>query len=214
MTEISLPYFVARPAGDHPVPGIVVIHEGNGISSQLLRVCQRLAHEGYLAMAPDLFFRAGGTEARDVVSLMGSLSPVQTGSDIDGAISRLRDLGAGAVAVIGFCMGGLLTYRTALEASGCDAAVGFYGAGIAAELGQPRCPTLLFFGGDDPYIAAADIATVAAHHHDTVVYPRAQHGFMRDGSPNYDEEAAVDAWARLLVFLAAHLGAGRGPGER
>jgi carboxymethylenebutenolidase len=145
---------------------------------------------------------------------MGSLIPAQTRIDIDEAISRLRHLGAGAVGVIGFCMGGLLTYRTALEASACDAAVGFYGARIAAELGQPRCPTLLFFGGDDQYIPAADIETVAAHHQDIVVYPRAQHGFMRDGSPNYDQEAATDAWSRTLGFLATHLGGGRGPGER
>ena len=69
MTEISLPYFSARPAGEHPGPGVVVIHEGNGISSQLRRVCQRLAHEGYSTLAPDLFFRVAGTEASDVRSL-------------------------------------------------------------------------------------------------------------------------------------------------
>jgi carboxymethylenebutenolidase len=206
MTEITLPYFLARPVGEDGGPGVVVIHEGNGISSQLLRVCQRLAHEGYVAMAPDLFFRAGGTEARDVVSLMGSITAEQTAADVDEAVARLRDLGAGAVAVMGFCMGGLLAYRTALRSPGCDAAVGFYGARIAAELGAPRCPTLLFFGGDDEYIPPADIEAVVAHHDDTAVYPRAQHGFMRDRSPSYDDEAASDAWRRTIEFLGRHLG--------
>jgi carboxymethylenebutenolidase len=63
MSEIALPYFIALPAAAPPWPGVVVLHEGNGISTQLLRVCQRLAGEGYGAIAPDLFFRAGGTEA-------------------------------------------------------------------------------------------------------------------------------------------------------
>jgi carboxymethylenebutenolidase len=205
MTDISLPYFSARPVDDDPGPGIVVIHEGNGISPQLLRFCQRLAHEGYAAIAPDLFFRAGGTEAGDVVSLMGSLTPEQTRADIDEAIVHLRRKGASAVGVIGFCMGGLLAYRTAVGSSLCDAAVSFYGARIATELGEPRCPTLLLFGGRDEYISAADIASVATHHADTVVYPEAQHGFMRDGSGSYDEEAATDGWRRTLDFFAAHL---------
>src|ERR1700679_4019386 len=117
MTDIALPYFSARPAGNGPVPGVVVIHEGNGISSQLLRVCQRLAHHGYAAMAPDLFYRAGGTEASDVISLMRSLSPPETAADIDEAIAYLHRTGSDAVGVIGFCMGGTFAYRTALSSA-------------------------------------------------------------------------------------------------
>jgi carboxymethylenebutenolidase len=206
MIDIALPYFTARPAGGHPGPGVVVIHEGNGISSQLLRVCQRLAHEGYMTVAPDLFFRTGGTEAADVVTLMGSLVRDETATDIDGAIGLLRRAGATGVGVIGFCMGGLQAYRAALSSPGCDAAVGFYGARIAAEKGEPRCPTLLFFGADDEYIPTADIEAVTERYPGTVVYPGAGHGFMRDGSDSYDEEAATDGWRRMLAFLASHLG--------
>ncbi len=212
MTDISLPYFCARPAGERPVPGVVVVHEGNGISAQLLRVCERLAHEGYAAVAPDLFFRGGGTEASDVVTLMGSLTREQTAADIADAMGLLRRLGSGRVGVVGFCMGALQAYRTAL-APGCDAAVGFYGARIAAELGRPACPTLLMFAGEDQYIPVADIEAVVAHHPGTVVYPEAGHGFMRDGSSSYDEAAATDGWKRLLDFLSAHLGPPPGPGE-
>jgi carboxymethylenebutenolidase len=211
MPDIALPYFLARPDGDQRGPGIVVIHEGNGISAQLLRVCQRLAHEGYAAIAPDLFFRIGGTEARNVVALMASLTPEQTAADIGEAIAVLRREGATAVGVIGFCMGGFQAYRTALSSPGCDAAVGFYGARIAAELGEPRCPTLLLFGGDDEYIPTADIEAVVAHHPDTVVYPAAHHGFMRDRSDSYDEAAATDGWSRMLDFLSIHIG--RSPGH-
>ena len=71
----------------------------------------------------------------------------------------------------------------------------FYGARIAGELGGPACPTLLLFGGGDEYIPLADIEAVVAHHGETVVYPEAGHGFMRDGSGEvYDEEAASDGW--------------------
>ena len=85
LVDIALPYFLARPARDAPGPGVVVIHEGNGISPQLLRVCQRLAAEGYGVIAPDLFYRAGGTEAGDgtgdddvsVPELANSLAPAK-----------------------------------------------------------------------------------------------------------------------------------------
>src|SRR5580658_7901023 len=136
MADIALPYFLARPDGDRRGPGVVVIHEGNGISPQLLRVCERLAQAGYAAIAPDLFLRAGGTEAGGVVTLMRSLTPQQTAADIDEAIGHLRRLGADAVGVIGFCLGGTLAYRTALSSLRCDAAVCFYGAQIVDELGE------------------------------------------------------------------------------
>ena len=203
--DIALPYFLALPAAPPPWPGVVVIHEGNGISSQLLRVCERLAAEGYAAIAPDLFFRAGGTEAGDFATLIGSLTDAQVRADLDGAAATLRGLGASAIGVTGFCMGGLFTYRSALESDAFAAAVGFYGARIASMLGTPKCPTLLFFGGQDPWIPEADIAAVVAHHPDTVVYPDATHGFMRDGSESYDEAAATDAWSRLLAHFAEHL---------
>jgi carboxymethylenebutenolidase len=205
VTDIALPYFLARPAAPPPWPGVVVIHEGNGISSQLLRVCQRLAAAGYAAIAPDLFFRAGGTEAGDFAALMGSITEAQVRADLDQAAATLRSLGATSIGVTGFCMGGYFTYRSAVESDQYAAAVGFYGARIAQQLGTPNCPTLLFFGGRDPWIPAADIEAVQAHHPQTVVYPEATHGFMRDGSDAYDEAAATDAWSQLLAFFGAHL---------
>jgi carboxymethylenebutenolidase len=205
MADIALPYFLALPAADPPWPGVVVIHEGNGISPQLLRVCQRLAAAGYGAIAPDLFFRVGGSEAADFATLMGSIEPGRTQADIDEAAARLRTLGAEKVGITGFCMGGRLTYHAAVWGTGFDAAVGFYGAGIADELAEPRCPTLLFFGGSDPYIPTEQIERVKARHPDTIVYPRAGHGFFRDGSENYDEAAAADAGKRLMDFFAEHL---------
>jgi carboxymethylenebutenolidase len=206
MPQIALPYFLALPEGSGPWPGIVVIHEGGGISPQLLRVCERLAGEGYAAIAPDLFFRSGGSEAGDFAALMGALVPEEVLGDITGAADTLRSLGAARIGVTGFCMGGRYTWYTAVHGQGFDGAVGFYGGGIADELGQPQCPTLLFFGGQDPYIPPTDIERVVQHHPDTVVYPEAGHGFMRDRSESYHERSAIDAWARTLAFFGEHLG--------
>ena len=183
----------------------MVLHEGNGITPQLLRLCQRLAGEGYGSIAPDLFFRVGGSEAGDFAFLMGSLEREQTRADIGAAADHLRRAGATTVGVTGFCMGGLLTYRTAIAGDGFGAAVGFYGAGISAELGEPACPTLLLFGGADAYVPSAAIEAVRARHPGTVVYPEAGHGFMRDRSPSYHEGAATDAWGRMLRFFDEHL---------
>lgn len=205
MTEIALPYFLALPAAAPPWPGVVVLHEGNGISPQLLRVCQRLAAEGYGVIAPDLFFRAGGSEAGDFATLIGSLDRDRTRTDVVAASDLLRREGATSVGVIGFCMGGLLAYRAALVGDGFDAAVGFYGAGISAELGEPACPTLLMFGEHDPYITPAEIEVVRDRHPGTVVYPEAGHGFMRDGSSSYHQAASVDAWSRMLRFFTEQL---------
>ncbi len=110
----------------------------------------------------------------------------------------------------GFCMGGYITYRTVCGtlpgSPEIDAAVAFYGGRIAQTLGEPRCPTLLFFGGHDPYISIDDIETVQAHHPDTTFcYPDAGHGFMRDGSDDYHEASATDAWQRLTTHFATHL---------
>jgi len=192
MADIALPYFLARP-GSSVTAGVVVIHEGNGISPQLLRVCQRLAGEGYAVIAPDLFFRTGGTGASDFTTQMKAMDRAETAADLAESAQILRRMGAAKVGVTGFCMGGLQTYRAAVDRGTFDAAVGFYGAGISRELGTPTCPTLLFFGDSDVYIPVAEIDTVRAHHPDTIVYPGAGHGFFRDGSDNYDDAAATDA---------------------
>jgi carboxymethylenebutenolidase len=210
MTELSLPCFSVEPVepADRRGPGIVVVHEGNGMSAQLLRVAERLARNGYRVVAPDLFFRAHDVDPADLGAVVGSISREQLHQDLTVAAGMLRDRGATSIGVTGFCMGGRFTYRAALRADelGVSAAVPFYGGGIAADLGEPRCPTLLFFGGSDPYIPTADVDAVRRHHGDAVVvYPGADHGFMRDGSDSYDPSAAADAWERMLAFFGEHL---------
>ena len=107
-------------------------------------------------------------------------------------------------------MGGWFTYRAACgpTTSASPAAVPFYGGGIARELGEPACPTLMFFGGQRPVHPRRPTSRRCEQHHGdaVVVYPDADHGFMRDGSPNYDpEDSAADAWTRMLDFFGEHL---------
>ena len=205
MAEIALPYFVSLPAAEPPFPGVVVVQEGTGMTAQLLRVCERLAAEGYATIAPDLFFRTGGPAGADIRTMMGGLSVEQTSADIEAVAERLRAMGAEKLGITGFCNGGLWTWRMATTSTTFSAAAGFYGAGIAGELAEPNCPTTLFFGDTDEWIPTDQIDQISAAHPDTVVYEGAEHGFMRDGSENFHEAAATDAWSRLLAHFAQHL---------
>jgi carboxymethylenebutenolidase len=172
----------------------------------MLRLCERLAAERYAVAAPDLFFRTGGPAAKeDYREQYGAVKMGEMLNDLGAAAGVLRSFGAQRVGVTGFCAGGRFAWHASRHGGGFDAAVGFYGMGIATDLGQTECPTLLFFGADDPYVPKADVEKVVAAHPDTIVYPEAGHGFMRDGSDAYAAEAATDAWARMLDHFAQHL---------
>jgi carboxymethylenebutenolidase len=207
---LTLPAFTVAPANaaDRRGPGIIVVHEGNGMSAQLLRFGERLADQGYYVIAPDFFARSHDVDPNDFGAVIGSITAGNLKADFAAAASTLRAEGATSIGVTGFCMGGWFTYRAAKWADdlGVSAAVPFYGGGIARELGDTKCPTLMFFGGQDQYIPNDDIQKVQEHHGDAVVvYPGADHGFMRDGSENHDPESAADAWSRMLEFFATNL---------
>ena len=110
MTDIAVPFFCALPASLPPWPGVVVVMEGNGMSLQLLRVCERLAAEGYATVAPDLFWRFGGSNPEAGADMFGALRHADGRADIVEAVSRLRALGAATVGITGFCMGGGYAY--------------------------------------------------------------------------------------------------------
>jgi len=201
-----VPFFLARPSADPPWPAVVVLMEGNGMSTQLLRVCERLAAAGYGAIAPDLFHRTGGSDPGKLPDQAMALRTGEAVDDVRECIGELGRRGASSVGVTGFCMGGRLTYEMALADLDVQAAAPFYGAGIGRLLGEPRCPVLCFFGGTDEWVPRDEIGAVEAHHPgQVIVYESAGHGFMRDGSDAHDEAAAGDAWARLLGFFGEHL---------
>ncbi len=206
MTDIAVPFFCSLPATPPPWPGIVVVMEGDGMKPQLLRECQRLAAEGYAVAAPDLYWRFGGSNPEGGGNYFGQLHHADGRADIVEVVSRLRGFGASTVGIVGFCMGGGYAYMAAVSGVDVDAAVSFYGGGIAQHLGDPYCPLLCFFGGRDEWVPRDEIALVEnSHPGQVIVYEEAGHGFMRDGSSSFDDAAASDAWARLLEFFAMHL---------
>src|SRR3954451_15775451 len=113
MTDLALPILTATPVGAGPHPGVVVIHEGMGITPQLIRFAEGVAREGYVVAAPDLFFRVGGPESSDFATMIGSVTQEQLQEDLATTIAHLRALGATTIGVTGFCMGGFFTYRAA-----------------------------------------------------------------------------------------------------
>jgi carboxymethylenebutenolidase len=206
MPELPVPYFLCRPNGSPPWPGVVVLMEGHGVTPQLLRVSERIAREGYLVATPDLFHELGGPNPERAQEQYTVLGPEDAQRDIGDVVAQLRNLGASRIGVTGFCMGGSFTYMTATSGIDIQAAVAFYGAGIGSRLGTPTCPFLLLYGGSDEYVPMSEIDKVRDHHPDEViVYPDAGHGFFRDGSDAYHVDAAEDAWKRLTTFFAEHL---------
>jgi len=122
MPDIAVPFFTSVPAAPPPWPGIVVVMEGNGISPQLLRVCERLAHEGYATVAPDLYWRFGGSDPTRAMDHLGALQHADGRADIVESVSWLRAIGATKVGITGFCMGGGYAYLAAISGD-VDAAV-------------------------------------------------------------------------------------------
>jgi carboxymethylenebutenolidase len=205
MSEIAVPYFCARPRAASSA-GVLLFMEGNGMSAQLLRVAQRLAGAGYNVVAPDVFHHFGGSDPERSMAEghIGKLTDEAVLADMRECLATLRDMGCTRIGATGFCMGGRLSYLAAANGL-VDCAAPFYGVNMSA-LPAPSCPLAISMGGRDKYVPEADLATLMARHGDEiVVYPEADHGFFRDGSPAYDAEAAADAWRRVTALFATNL---------
>ena len=200
-------------------PGVVVIHEIFGVNAYITSTCRRLADLGYVALAPDLFWRIapglsldhdeeGLTKAMENVSRFDAATAV---GDVAAALDHLRSLPEveGGVGVLGFCLGGTLAYLAAAAASP-DAAVSYYGSGVPDALDQAddiRCPKLVHFGGDDPYIPREQIEVARQALADRsgvtfVVHEGAGHAFdNHEAEMFHDAEAASRAWDQTAAFL-------------
>jgi carboxymethylenebutenolidase len=204
-------------------PGVVVLHEIFGVNDYVTSACRRLAELGYVAMAPDLFWRIapGLALAHDEEGLTAAMANVArfdadaAVGDAAAAVEHLRGLPEvrGGVGVLGFCLGGTLAYLVAAAAAP-DAAVSYYGSGVPAALDQAddiRCPLLVHFGGDDPYIPREQIeaARQALAHRPGVtfvVHEDAGHAFdNHEAEVFHDPEAAATAWRQTAEFLGEAL---------
>ena len=216
----SIPAYVAQPAGK-PRGAIVVLQEIFGVNSHIRSVADRFAGEGYLAVAPATFERVkpgvdlGYTEAdikagSELKSAVTALPGAGVMQDIQAAIDHGAQASGGKVGIVGFCYGGLLTWRAACLLKGLSAAVPYYGGGVTSEeeiARQPQCPVMAHFGDQDTHIPMEGVDAFRKAHPqvEVLVYP-ANHGFNCDQRGSYDAAAATLARERTLAFFAARLG--------
>lgn len=223
-----LPGYAARPVGAGPFPIVVVIEEIFGVHEWIKDMCRRLAHAGYLAVAPELYARlADLSKMKDVNAIIQDVilkAPDATLlSDLDHTIAwAAANHGDGARAgVMGFCRGGRDTWLFAEHSTQLKAAVVFYGpvAGSTSAI-QPKnpidlasglkCPLLGLYGGADTGISAKDVQDAASRARkagkqvEIRFFPNAGHGFMADYRPSYDPDAARQAWPEALAWLRSH----------
>ncbi|QHE83795.1 dienelactone hydrolase family protein [Hydrogenophaga sp. BPS33] len=213
----KFPAYVATPAGK-PRGAVVVLQEIFGVNSHIRSVADGYAAEGYLAVAPATFHRVkqgvelGYTEAdmkagMELKAAVESLPAPGVLPDIQAAIDHAAQ--AGKVGIVGYCWGGLLTWRSACLLKGLSAAAPYYGGGMTAgdePARKPTVPVLAHFGEQDHWIPLDTVeAFKKAQPGVTVHVYDANHGFNCDQRGSYNEAAAKLARERTLAFFAQHL---------
>jgi carboxymethylenebutenolidase len=225
-----IPAYEARPAAV-PKGAIVLLQEIFGVNSHIRAVADGYATDGYYVLAPATFHRAEpgaavgnglgielGYTNEDMqrgFGLKGAAEAVlpQLMQDIQAAIDHAASQGAAKpalkVAVMGYCWGGLLTWRAAGSLQGISAAVPYYGGGMHLELAHaPRCPTMAHLSDNDSYVPMDGVAALQKAHPGVQVHIyAAHHGFNCDQRGSWNAEAAALARQRTLAFLAQHVAA-------
>lgn len=215
--EVVYGYFVAPSNMIEPLPAIIVIHEWWGLNDNVRAMADRLAGEGYIVLAIDLYGGKTAEDPQDARKLM-----LEVVEDPDSASDNIRQAyefvttaaGAPRVASLGWCFGGGWSLNTAmLFPDELDAAVIYYGQVTADEdkLRPVNVPILGLFGGEDRGISVESVQAFEAalqrlrKVHDIQIYPKAGHAFANPTGRNYNAGTAADAWQRTLDFLGQNL---------
>jgi carboxymethylenebutenolidase len=203
-------------------PGIVLIQEIFGVNEHIRSVAEQYAADGYLVIAPDLFWRNGHRielgydEAgwKRAVELMNATDIKKAQFDIGLAIDALKAHPGldGGIASIGYCFGGLLSYLTAANGL-VDVAIAYYGGGIQSHLDRAdeiEVPLLMHFGEQDSHISLEAVEKIAERFDtndnvEIVVYPEAEHGFNCSHRDSYNQRAAAEAHGNTLIFLGMEM---------
>jgi carboxymethylenebutenolidase len=224
--------YLARPKSGR-APAILVHFELFGVNEHIQDVCKRLAAEGYVALAPDYYFRLEKrtvpyTDVKAGFGLALTLKDEQVMADAGSCLRYLESqpfVERDRIGSLGFCMGGRLSFLTATShPKEISAAVSFYGGGLAGEnrregqtidpleeAAKLRSPLLLFYGGLDQHIRPEHVDRFTERlkqlgkGYKSYVYPGAGHGFFCNDRESYNSAAAVDAWQKMMEFLAGNL---------
>lgn len=220
----DLPLYVARPRAPGRHPTVLVINEVFGVHEWIRDVCRRLAHLGFVAVAPAFFFRAdpegklpGLTNFADIMAIVKQASDPQVTADVGATLKWLQAqpfVDPQRLAVTGFCWGGGATWRACETYDAFRCGVAWYGplkGNVMEHAKELKAPVLGLYGGLDKGIAAADVeamreALKAAGKTDSeiIVFPKAEHGFLADYRASYNPDAGKEAWAKMLAFFKAH----------
>lgn len=227
----ALPAFVARPAGGKAAPVIVVVHEIFGVHEWIRDICRRFAKAGYYAIAPDLFARHGdATKIADFKQLVGTIvskaPDAQVLADIDTVYGWAGSHGGNGKkrGITGFCWGGRIVWLYAAHSAKLNAGVAYYGRLVSdktalqplsaiEEVGKLKAPVLGQYGALDKGIPVADLDAMRAaltkagkSPPDAItVHAGAEHGFMADYRPSYNEAAAKAAWDATLGWFGTYV---------
>lgn len=215
--------YVARPSAAKAT-AVVVLQEIFGVNAVIRDIADDLAAKGYLAIAPDLFWRLqpgvditdqSPEEWKQALDLMNRFDVDKGVEDIGVTLAHIRkDAGcAGKAGAVGYCLGGLLAFLTATRTDS-DASVAYYGVGLGNRVGEKDKivePLLLHIADEDAFSSKEEQKVVTdalgAHPHATIhIYPGRNHAFARPGGENWNAEDAALANARTVDFFKAHLG--------
>jgi carboxymethylenebutenolidase len=202
-------------------PGIVLCQEIFGINAYIREVADYYAEEGYVVLAPDLFWRMekdvdigyGEADMKKAFDFFQRFDLNKGMDDITAAVKALRARPevAGKIGAIGFCLGGKLAYLAAAR-SGVDVAVSYYGVGIEQYLNEPpKCPTVLHIAEKDKFVPPAAVEQIKAAFKDRAdveiyVYPGQEHAFARTAGDHYDKPSALMAHHRSIAAFRRVMG--------
>jgi carboxymethylenebutenolidase len=229
--ERTIKAFVVYPERKEKTPVVIVIHEIFGLTEWVRGICDQLAENGVIAIAPDLLSGQTYSDIDGARKAISASSPEQIKADLDAASDYALKIPAtnGTLAVCGFCWGGGVTFAYAIENPKLNAAYSFYGlAGLtlsglmgqysdirpapdeASKVANISCPVYGFYGENDERVNATipkaeELMKAAGKKYEPVIYKGAGHGFMREGEmPNANaanRKARDDAWARWKTLL-------------
>ncbi len=206
--------YLATPASGKG-PGVLVIQEWWGLVQHVKNVCDRLASEGFTALAPDMYHGKTASEPDEAGKLFMALNIGQTEKDLRGAATYLLgQSSAKKIGAVGFCMGGQLALYAATLNPSVGACVNFYGIhpNVKPDYSKLSGPVLGLFAEKDQFVnpttaRAVDVAIKGAGKQSEIhIYPDVDHAFFNDERADvYDKAAAADAWKRTLTFFRQHL---------
>jgi len=208
--------YLVQPAGAGPFPAVLVVHENRGLNPYVEDVARRVATEGFVALAPDGLFPAGGYPGNDDDgrNLQSGLDQAKLRTDMLNSARFLKahKLSTGKLGVTGFCWGGGTTnYLAATLGPDLNAGVPYYGAAAATEsVPKIKAALLLHFAENDDginklwpaYEAALKAAGIS---YEAYTYPGTQHGFHNNSTPRYVEAAAKLSWDRTIAHFKKQL---------